>query len=224
MDLVIWIVFLLGAPAVLYWLWSSNRRRREQWRAWCQARGWRIDVDREAGLEAGASDRFPRLPIRPAHLDHASIDLRAVGPHGDGEAATWEWAMGARFPGMGGRKRRVGTTLHAVAWRLPVRVPARILLFPRSMALASMSGFIGVPDIETGIAPLAEGWRCHADDADAGVARAWLDEHRAALQRPHAAELALLQVDGDWLVAWHLGETTPARVDPALDWLSPFRR
>ena len=54
---------------------------------------------------------------------------------------------------------------------------------------------------------------------------------REALQAAIGADVAAVQctlfdksAERNWLVAWHLGETTPARVDPALDWLSPFRR
>ncbi len=218
MDIVIWIAFLIGAPAILYWLWKSNKQRRDRWREWCRSRGWRIDVDRDNGIEVQAGSRFPDFPIDARHMKRSSIDMRGHGPHRDTEAATWEWRMLTQYAGKMGHASATGNTLHAVALRLPAAAPSPLYLLPRPMTLLSMSGFLDQPEIDLGVIGSAEGWSCHA--ADEAGARAWLRTHLPRTDRKAVPDLVMLQLKGDWAVAWHLGETRPERIDAALQWLS----
>lgn len=217
MDLLIWIAFLAGATALLFWLWRGNRERRERWREWCTAQGWRIEVDRAQAI-APADPVLPRFPISPQHVRREGIDLCCRGRHGDADAASWEWTL--RSTAAGRRSRNSSNSHHALALRLPSPAPARLFLLPRTMTLLSMSGALDAPDIDAGIAPVTDGWRVHA--ADRAGARAWLQANRAALERPHAPDLVLLLVEGDRVAAWFPGEVKPERIVPTLDWLSGF--
>lgn len=219
-DIAIWIVFLLGAPVLLYWLWRGNRQRRARWRAWCEAQRWQIVVDRERQIESTDPDAFPPFPIGPQHLRHAGIDLGCTGRHVDTDAASWEWRMAGRFATSGGRRRATGNTLHAVALRLPATSASRFYLLPGAMGLLSMSGYLDLPDLGSGVVPHKAAWRCHAADAD--DARAWLRANSHSFARDAAPDLALLQIEDGWIVAWYLGETKPERITPALEWLSGF--
>ena len=220
MDLLLWIVFLVGAPALLYWLWQGNRKRRQRWRDWCAAQGWRIEIDMDRGIGPAGVQPLPRFPVGQERLKHDSIDLRSRGQHRGADAVSWEWRMLSTLSGKRKHASPTGNTHHAIALRLRSPAPLRLFLVPRTMALLSLSAFLDMPDIESGFTPVIDGWRCHAHDDT--KARAWLQANRAALERPHAPELSLLLVEGDWIVAWYLGETRPERIDGALQWLSTF--
>ena len=217
MDAVIWIVFLLGAPALLYWMWRGNRQRREVWRAWCRARGWRIEVDRDQGIDTPPGD-LPGFPIETARLKRDTIDLRARGAHAERDAAAWEWRLLAKYGGKRGAFSSTGKIYNAVAMRLGTRLRAPLYLLPRPMLLLSLSGVLDQPGIDLGAFGMSEGWQCHGGDA--AEARAWATRHLSAIDRTRVPDLLMLQLRDDWIVAWHLGELRPDRIEAALAWLS----
>lgn len=217
MDVVIWIVFLLGAPALLYWLWRGNRQRRVAWRDWCNARGWHAEVDRDRNLDAPAGD-LPGFPIETRRLKRDTIDLRARGVHAGRDAASWEWRLLARYGGKRGLFSSTGNIYNAVALRTGTRVPAPTLFLPRPMLLLSLTSLLEYPAIDLGSFGMAEGWQCHG--ADEGFARAWARRHLPRIDRRHVPDLLMLQLQDDWIVVWHIGETRPDRIESALAWLS----
>ena len=211
-----WIAFLVGAPALLYWMWKGNRRRREHWRRWCAARGWHIEIDLEAGVDRGTASRLPAFPIDGRHFRRTSLDLQAVGPAPGGEGATRELRLTPRSTTQDGAA--TGSILHAVALHLPGLALPGLCLVPRPMALLSMAGLLDAPAIDPGTAGAASGWGCHAHD-QAG-ARAWLGTHLARADRGAVPELVLCQLQDGWASAWFPGETRLDRIDVALAWLS----
>ncbi len=218
MDAVIWIVFLLGAPALLYWLWRGNRRRREVWRDWCRSRGWRIEVDRERGLDTPA-DGLPGFPIAEiGPLRRDTVDLRARGRHGHRDAAAWEWRLLAKYGGKRGLFSTTGRIHNAAAVRAGTRLRAPLYLLPQPMLLLSLSGTLDQPGIDLGASAMAEGWQCHGGDE--AEARAWAARHLHRIDRKRVPDLVMLQLQDDWIVAWHLGEIRPERLEAALAWLS----
>lgn len=219
MDAMLWGVFLAGAPALLYWMWSSNRRRREHWRAWCRERGWRIDIDNagKAGVEHVPG--LPAFPIDQSHRRRQSVDMLARGRFGHTDAATWEWNTAWRDMPMRGRGATISNKLHAVALRLPSPAAAPFCLLPPQMALMSIAGMLSLPQVDPGIFGTLGRWTTHAHDA--GHVRDWMRAGAGGDPKDRApADLAVLQVEGEWMIAWHLGETRLDRIESTLAWLS----
>lgn len=220
METVIWIVFLLGAPALLYWMWNSNRQRREQWRTWCRTHAWRIDIDLEGKPGEEHAPGLPDFPIDQSHRRRQSVNLLARGPYQAQQAATWEWNTAWRNMPARGRGASISNKLHAVALQLPSQAGTRLCLLPPAMALLSMSGMLSWPVVDPGIVGTLGRWTLHAQQAE--LAQAWLRAHGGDTGplREAPADLAVVQVEGDWLVAWHLGETRLDRIESTLAWLS----
>lgn len=221
MDAILWIVFLVGAPALLYWMWNSNRQRREQWRAWCRQHGWRIEIDNEGASGAEHIPGVPALPIDQSHRRRQSFDMVGRGRFQQADAVTAEWNTAWRNMPAKGRGATISNKLHAIALRLPAPTPAPFCLLPPPMALLSVSGVISLPRVDPALGDRLGHWALHAHDPAAA---------RDAI-RPHAtididaissapADLAVLQVENDWIIAWHLGETRLDRIEPTLTWLS----
>ena len=223
MDMFIWIAFLIGAPALLYWMGKSNRQRRAHWREWCRARDWRIEIDNEGASGAEHAPGLPVFPLDQSHRRRQSVDMVGRGAYHDAEAATWEWNTAWRNMPAKGRGATISNKLHAVGLRLASPAPTSLGLLPPQMALLSMSGMLSLPHVDDGIAGGFGQWTLHARDST--HAREWLRSHgvERAMSAPGAPpDLALLQVEGDWMVAWHLGEMRLDRIDSTLAWLSGF--
>ncbi len=219
MDAIIWIVFLIGAPALLYWMWNSNRQRRVQWREWCRSRGWRIEIDNDGKAGAEHAPGLPDFPIDQSHRRRQSVDMLGRGQFEQTDAATWEWNTAWRNMPMRGRGAMISNKLHAVALRLPSPAAVPFCLLPPQMALLSMSGMLSLPQVDSGISGTLGRWTTHAHDAD--QAQAWLRAHGGRDPMAHApADLAVLQVEGEWMIAWHLGEMRLDRIESSLKWLS----
>jgi hypothetical protein len=221
MDAIIWIVFLVGAPALLYWMWNSNRQRREHWRAWCRQRDWRIEIDNEGASGVERIPGLPALPIDQSHRRRQSFDLVGRGRFRQADAATGEWNTAWRNMPAKGRGATISNKLHAIALHLPASTPAPFCLLPPAMALLSVSGMLSLPRVDPVAGEPLGHWAMHARDP--AIARDWIRAHMAVVTDAisHApADLAVLQVEGDWIIAWHLGETRLDRIEPTLAWLS----
>ncbi len=211
-DILIWIVFLGGAPALLWWLYQSNRQRTRALAAWAQARGWSFH-DRDETLRTVLT----AIPFTYGKRHTAAEVMR--GPSTDREALSWRHMRSTIMAG--GRKH---TSWHVVGLRLTHRAPAIVQLVPNALLQSLPAGPVAEAQLATGDTLFDQRWRAYTNDA-AALPRLLPPTARDTLRDwTTPPDLIALRAEGDLLVGWFPGEPRVERIDPTLDVLHRWAR